>query len=96
MGIYKWLLSILKGSIDYSDSFLLIILGKECFYLYQANKCLRTSKGTIIIIISRIISFSSSCGACLSVNTENGSNCERSSENNEADRINIMKILLNM
>ena len=49
----------------------------------------------LLVAISKIISFSSSRAACL-FSTENGSIRERSSENSEADRINIMKILLNI
>ena len=52
-------------------------------------------KVRLLVAISKIISFSSSHGACL-FSTENGSIRERSSENSEADRINIMKILLNI
>lgn len=37
-----------KGSTDYYDSFLFIILGKDCSCLYQANKCLRKSKVAVI------------------------------------------------
>lgn len=53
----------LKGSIDYCDSFLLIILGKSVAAYIRLITVSENQKVQLLVAISRIISFSRSHGA---------------------------------